>query len=86
MSFDLNSSKPIIVYPCHWTYAVMGIDEELMRKDLAAVVGALKHEIQFSKRSGKFCSLHLKVVVDSQAQRDEIFQRIQKKPSVRHVL
>ena len=84
--FDLNSSKPIIVYPCKWTYAVMGSDEETLRAEIGAVVSQFPHEIAFSKRSGKFCSLHVKVTVQSEQERDQVFQKIQSQPSVRMIL
>jgi putative lipoic acid-binding regulatory protein len=86
MSFDLGSSKPIIIYPCRWTYAVMGLNEGSMRAEIAAVVGRLEHEIHFSKRNGKFCSLHVKVVVESEDHRNEVFQKIQSQPSVRMII
>jgi uncharacterized protein len=86
MSFDLNSSKPIIIYPCRWTYAVMGLSEESMRAEISAVIGRLEHDIRFSKRSGKFCSLHVKVVVESEEHRNQLFQKMRSQPSIRMII
>jgi putative lipoic acid-binding regulatory protein len=86
VSFDLNSSKPIIIYPSWWTYAIMGLSEESMRTDVAPLLRGLEHEVHFSRKNGKYCSLHVKVVVQSEVQRNEIFQSIQKLPSVQMIL
>ena len=86
MGFDFNSAKPLIIYPCHWTYAVLGQDEAAMRAELATVIGALQHTVGFSKQSGKFSSLHVKVLVESETHRNEIFQKIQQLSSVRHII
>src|SRR5436305_1564055 len=36
--FDLNSSKPIIIYPVRWTFAVIGISEIALRLSIADVM------------------------------------------------
>ena len=88
MSFDLNSSRPIVIYPCRWNYTLIGRAEADLRQCIADVVGAVEHEIAFSKLSdkGNYCSLHVKVLVETEAQRNDIFQRLKQQPSVRMVL
>jgi len=86
--FDLNSHKPIIVYPCRWTYAVMGKDEEAIRAAIAMVMLSREHQIRLSKESAgaKYRSLHVDTVVQSEADRDEIFHSIRNQPAVSMVL
>ena len=86
--FDLSSHKPIIVYPCRWTFAVMGTDDETLRAAIATVILPRAYEVSFSKKSpgAKYRSLHVQTVVESEADRDALFHALRQHPAVKMVL
>lgn len=82
------SGKPIIQYPCKWTFAVIGTEKVALRLSVAEVLAGLPYEIKPShdSKTGKYTSFHVEVTVDSEEHRNKIFQALQKQPGVRHVL
>lgn len=86
--FDLNSNKPIIVYPTKWTFAVIGTDKIALRLSIAEVLVGLPYDIKPSHDSEgkKYTSFHVDVTVESEEHRNKIFQALQKQPAVRMVL
>jgi len=80
--------RPRIEYPCPWTYAIIGWDEEDVRMVVGRVVAGRPHELKFSKRSagGKYYSLHLELQVESEEDRNEIFVALQNDPKIKTVL
>jgi uncharacterized protein len=69
---------PEIDYPCRWPYKVIGRDEQLMRRAVAAVVGSLEHSLELSNvsRAGRYRSLLLTVAVASDEERRRIGQAL----------
>jgi len=80
--------RPEIQYPCRWTYAVIGLDEEDLRMAIAAVVRRREHRLSFSRHSAhkKYCSLHLELTVENEADRNRLFVSLKNQPSVKMVL
>jgi putative lipoic acid-binding regulatory protein len=77
-----------VKYPCWWTYALIGPDEEGMRLAIGAVTRGHKHEVKFSKESSqkRYVSLHVEIWVESEKQRNEFFQAFKNDPRIRMVL
>jgi len=80
--------QPRIEYPCWWTYAIIGPDEEDLRMAVGEIAKGFKHKVAFSKQSAKakFVSLHVELWVVSEAQRNEVFQAFKSHPEIRMVL
>ena len=80
--------KPEIEYPCWWTYAIIGTDEEDLRLAAGEVAKGLRHKESFSKLSGqkRYASLHVEVWVGSEDERNRIFQAFQSDARVRLVI
>jgi putative lipoic acid-binding regulatory protein len=80
--------KPTINYPCPWTYAIIGWDEEDLRMAVGRIVTGRKHQLVFSQRStgGKYVSLHLEAEVTSEEDRNMIFVALQNDPKIKTVL
>ncbi|EJF07301.1 hypothetical protein ThvES_00006180 [Thiovulum sp. ES] len=80
--------KPDIEYPTEWRYKVIGLVENEMRKTIDEVLETKKYDLRFSRASkgGKFTSLEVKTVVDSEEERDQIFKDLQKSPAVKMVI
>eukprot|EP00808_Paulinella_micropora_P014133 g6219.t1 len=63
-----------IEYPTSWSYKVIGEDVAGMRAAIAGAAGGREHSVGLSRvsRGGRYVSLNLEVVVDSEAERDAI--------------
>jgi putative lipoic acid-binding regulatory protein len=85
---SLDGRKPDIVYPCSWSYNVIGLDEPSLRSAVAEVLGDGVHTIAPGNASpgGKYVSLALEARVADEAQRLEIFKRLAGHPSIRFVI
>jgi putative lipoic acid-binding regulatory protein len=84
----LEGRKPQIDYPCDWSYKVIGLDEEELRKAVAEVIGDVRHKLERGNVSpgGKYLSLELELRVEDEAHRLRIFQRLSTHPSIRFVI
>lgn len=84
----MTSETPHIDYPCWWTYAVIGGDEEDLRMAVATVVRGRQHKVHFSKLSahGKYSSLHVELWVENEEERNAAFEEFRTNPNVRMVL
>jgi putative lipoic acid-binding regulatory protein len=85
---SFEGRKPDIQYPCDWSYQVIGLDEQQLRKAVAEVIGDVKHVLARGNTSsgGKYVSLGLVLQVQDESQRLEIFQRLSAHPSIRFVI
>lgn len=88
MQPNSHFDKAKVIYPCQWTFAVMGKDEEAIRAAIATVLLSRPFEIRFSKKSetAKYLSLHVETLVQNEADRDEIFFALRAHPAVKMVL
>jgi putative lipoic acid-binding regulatory protein len=79
---------PHVEYPCLWTYAIVGKDEEDLRLVAGEVARGAKHHVVFSKLSAKknYVSLHVEIEVASQEERDRYFDAFKSDPRVKFVL
>ncbi|MEO0651550.1 MAG: DUF493 domain-containing protein [Planctomycetota bacterium] len=85
---SFGDREPEIHYPTMWSYKVIGSDEDALRAAVRHVVGSLNHELSRSNTSatGKYLSLHLRLVVHDKLQRHTIFHALRDHPDVRAVL
>lgn len=80
--------KPKIEYPCWWTYALIGPDEEGIRLAIGSITQNTQHKVNFSKTSTEkhYVSLHVDVWVASEQQRNDIFQAFKADSRIKVVL
>jgi putative lipoic acid-binding regulatory protein len=80
--------KPIIKYPCKWSYRIIGQDEQLLRNAVLNVVADKKHQLSYANESsgGKYKSLNLEITVQSEKEKLEIFDKIKSNKNVKFVL
>lgn len=85
---DLNDCQVEIPYPCSWTYTVIGPDRAGMEMAVADVVGEVKYALAFSHVSsaGKYCSLKLELVVETEEHRTGLFHALRNHPAIKAVL
>ena len=88
MILNNSQDKVDIEYPCTWSYKVIGIDAEAMQNAVETVLGAQRYLLSHSRQSsgGKYVSLHLETVVESEESRNAIFQLLKDHAAVRMVL
>lgn len=84
----MNIKDAKIEYPCWWTYALIGEDEEGLRLSIGSVTKGHEHKVNFSKESEhkKYVSLHVDIWVTSEAERNALFQAFKDDKRVRMVL
>lgn len=81
-------TKPEITYPCWWTYALIGADEEELLLAIGQITAGTQHKVAFSKQSSKkkYVSLHVDIWVRSQDERNDFFDAFKTHPAVRALL
>jgi len=81
-------AEPLVEYPCWWTYAVIGADEEDLRQAIGDVAKGLRHRVDFSKQSAqkRYVSLHVEIWVRSKEERNRLFRAFQSHSGVRLVI
>jgi uncharacterized protein len=80
--------RPTVEYPCWWTYALIGADEEGLRLAIGTITRGEQHKVSFSKESSAkhYVSLHVDVWVKDETHRNQIFQAFKSHPQVKMVL
>ncbi|MFC3867469.1 HP0495 family protein [Helicobacter equorum] len=83
---DLEQT-PQIVYPTLWEYVVIGRDETQVQNTIFETINT-PYKITKTRFShgGKFVSVHIKLEVDSQEQRDRIFNTLSKHQHITMVI
>lgn len=80
--------KPEIIYPCEWSYRIVGSSEEEIRDGVKAILKDKMYAIEVSNKSGKgtYISLRLVTEVANEAERVTIFEAIKGLDIVKMVL
>jgi len=80
--------KPKIEYPCDWGYKIIGKDKMLLETAIFEVMGTRDYKTPTSNSSskGKFHALSTACRVESQTDRDAIFQSFQNHVAVKMVI
>lgn len=80
--------KPIIAYPCEWSYKVIGADRAVMTRAIADLLEPFDSRFRESRqsRTGRFTSFEVTVRVETEAERNAVFDELRSIPSVKLVL
>jgi len=83
-----SMQKPLIEYPCKWSFRVIGSDEPLMRKAVETTVGDSAYSLMVSNASktGKYVSLNLETVVRDKGHRNQIYNGLKAAQPIKMVL
>ncbi len=83
--FDTSGNT---AYPCTWLYKVIGRDGESVRDAVSAVLSGYEYTIKFSNISsrGNYNAFNVEVRVESQEQRDTIYQNLKTHPGIKVVM
>ncbi|HOO76287.1 MAG TPA: DUF493 domain-containing protein [bacterium] len=77
-----------IEYPCRWGYTLIGENRDTLCRAARAAAGGRECFLSPGRRSsgGKYCSCYLELDVGTEAERSEIYERLQADPAVRVIL
>lgn len=80
--------RPEIVYPCTWSYRVIGIDCSLLKDVIVSACFPLPVKISHSHTSskGKYHSLDAELEVPSEEVRLKIYKILQDSPAIKIIL
>nr|WRE11378.1 DUF493 family protein [Helicobacter pylori] len=83
-----DSEKPTIIYPCLWDYRVIMTtnDTSTLKELLETYQRPFKLEFKNTSKNARFYSFNVSMEVSSEAERNEIFQKILQLEVVAHVL
>ncbi|RKV41727.1 DUF493 domain-containing protein [Helicobacter pylori] len=83
-----DSEKPTIIYPCLWDYRVIMTtnDTSALKELLETYQRPFKLEFKNTSKNAKFYSFNISMEVSSEAERNEIFQKISQLEIVVHAL
>lgn len=83
-----TANKPLVVYPCTWSYTVIGEDAAQLARAIPEALADSLPEWRHShtSRRGRYASFHVAVHVRSEEHRDAVFNALRAIPSVRFVL
>jgi putative lipoic acid-binding regulatory protein len=85
---DLNDFEVEIEYPCAWAYTVIGVDRARMEQVVAELMGDTAYTLEYSQasRTGKYCALHLELIVETEEHRIGVFHALRGHPAIRAVM
>jgi len=86
MEIDQSTGK--IVYPCQWSYRVIGRDKEGVREAVEAILCNREFLLYYSKGStgGKFHSWNVDLVVRDEGERNDLFAQLKGHSAVTMVI
>lgn len=84
--------KPEINYPCNWKYKLIGTDENLLKKSVFNILakrgyrGQAKLNVTNKSRTGKYVTINLSLLVDSEEMRLTFFEDFKKIESLKVIM
>ena len=86
----INDSKQKLelTYPTNWTYKLIALDKELIKKAINSVILEREHSLEHSNTSkkGKFISMNLELLVHNEDDRNFIYQALKAHQDIKMVL
>ena len=74
-----------VEYPREWEFCLFGKDKERLRKAInECVIERISHKD--SKSNGKYCTQKVKVYVESEKARNELYEKFKNHPEINYIL
>ena len=76
--FTRLTGKPDITYPCTWIYKLFGMDQDGMCRAVEQTLAGAEYNLSLSRSSryGKYHCMNLEILVNSEQDRDGIYQAL----------
>lgn len=83
-----RKDKVELVYPCSWTYKLIGHEKEAIQKAIHEVILEREHSLNHSNSSktGKYVSMNLDLVVTNEDERTFIYEALKAHQNIKMVL
>lgn len=83
-----SSEKLELVYPCSWSYKLIGHEKEVMQKAIHEVILQRDHKLSHSNisKTGKYVSLNLDLLVHNEDDRNFIYEALKAHQHIKMVL
>ena len=83
-----NEKRPLVEYPCEWSYRIIGNEISKMVEAVESAVEGMKYDLQASNISnkGNYFSISLKVFVNNEEERNLVYERIVSHENIKMVL
>lgn len=85
MQHASSPKRPVITYPCLWSYKIIGEDQDFLRE--ALLVACAPHPVAIThshtSSGGRYHSMEGKLVVQDEATRLAIFDALKTHPAVK---
>jgi putative lipoic acid-binding regulatory protein len=80
--------KAKLDYPCQWLYKVVGVDQEQLRLAIAEIIPETPCDINLSNSSskGKYHCLNVEITVQTEKERNTIYESLKGHQHVKIVL
>jgi len=87
MTLD-EEKKPVIEYPCDWSYKIIGTNVQKIIDAIENAVGDMKYDVTPSSisKKGKYFSLNLVVTVPNETMRDLVYQKLNNSDFIKIVI
>ncbi|PAF53072.1 DUF493 domain-containing protein [Helicobacter sp. 13S00482-2] len=84
---QILEGKPEINYPCEWEYRIIGEDIAKIQEAVFEIAPR-KYDLQEKNKSskGRFVSLHLKILVNNEEERNHIFCALKNHKEIKMVI
>jgi putative lipoic acid-binding regulatory protein len=83
-----SNQKLQLVYPCSWTYKLIGHEKEAIQKAIHDVIVEREHSLNHSNNSktGKYVSMNLDLVIQNEDERNFIYEALKAHQNIKMVL
>ncbi|OBV29716.1 hypothetical protein BKN38_06390 [Helicobacter sp. CLO-3] len=79
--------KPDITYPCQWEYRIVGEKQHRIEEIVGDIMQKPYYlEVKNHSSGGRFVSMHLSTMVDSEEERNEIFSKLANHKEIKMVI
>ena len=86
----INDSKKKLelVYPCSWSYKLIGHEKEAIKQAIHDVILEREHNLKHSNNSktGKYISMNLDLVIQNEDERNFIYEALKTHQNIKMVL
>ena len=83
-----SQKKLELVYPCSWSYKLIGHEKEAIQKAIHDVIVKREHTLGHSNNSktGKYVSMNLELVIENEDERNFIYEALKAHQNIKMVL
>ena len=88
ISSENKSKKLKLQYPCKWSYKIVTDNSECLKNSISCMLSDKEHNLNFSNKSkkGNFESYELSLTVNSDEERNKIYNDLKKDKNIKAII